>query len=136
MPEDLRRKSSAYDPANMAGRPPKTVAPPFGQRLAAARKRRGLSQEELADLLGTTRVMVGYYERRAKNPTLEFIERAADVLKVSVGELAGRAERPAKRQPGKTAKIERQFAEIRKLPRTQQKFLSKLLDGVLQRTGS
>jgi transcriptional regulator with XRE-family HTH domain len=40
----------------------------FGQRLAAARRAKGITQRELADRLNTTRAMVDYYERRAVNP--------------------------------------------------------------------
>lgn len=121
----------------MAGRPPSKDAPPFGQRLAAARERRGLSQQDLADQLNMTRSMVAYYERRAKNPTLEFIERAADVLKVSVAELIGRADaRASRKRPGPPPKLARQLEEVRKLPRAKQKFLAELLDSVLGHGGS
>ncbi len=118
----------------MAGRPPSKDAPPFGQRLAAARERRGLSQQELADQLGMTRSMIAYYERRAKNPTLEFLESVAEVLKVSVAELVGRADAHASRKrPGPPSKLARQLEEVRKLPRAKQKFLTELLDSVLGR---
>ena len=109
-------------------------APPFGKRLAAARERRGLSQQELADKLGMTRSMIAYYESRAKNPTLEFIEKAADLLKVSVSDLIGRADaRAPRKRPGPPPKLERQLEEVRKLPRAKQKFLTELLDSVLGR---
>jgi transcriptional regulator with XRE-family HTH domain len=106
-------------------------APPFGQRLAAARERRSLSQQELADKLGMTRSMIAYYESRAKNPTLEFIEKAADLLKVSVSDLVGHADASRKR-PGPPPKLERQLEEIRKLPRAKQRFLTELLDSMLK----
>lgn len=110
-------------------------ASPFGQRLAAARDRRGLSQQELADKLGMTRSMIAYYESRAKNTTLEFIERAADLLKVSASNLIGRADtRSPRKRPGPPpATLERQLEKIRKLPKSKQKFLTELLESVLGR---
>ncbi len=116
--------------AGMAGRPPLTAAPPFGQRMAAARKRRGLSQAELAGLLGIARSMIDYYERRATNPTLDFIERTAAALKVSTAELVGR-EMPRKR-PGPSPKLQRQLEEIQKLPKARQKFVLQAIDLALK----
>jgi hypothetical protein len=43
--------------------------PSEAQRLALARKAKGISQEQFAKLLGTTRTAVDYYERRAANPS-------------------------------------------------------------------
>ena len=121
----------------MAGRPPTRPAPPFGQRLAAARARRGLSQQQLADRLGMSRDMIAYYECRAKNPTLEFLERAAEALRISVEELTGRAAaRPTRKPPGPPSKLARQLDEVRKLPRAKQKFLSELLDSLLRAPAS
>lgn len=119
--------------ADMAGRPPTKDAPDFGKRLAAARRAKGLSQEALADLLGTTRVNVGYYERKATNPTLEFIQRCADALAVPLADLIG-AEAPKNgHKPGPPSKLQQQIEEIRRLPRAKQRFVSELLDTVLQK---
>ena len=61
----------------MVVRRPKKQAPLFGQRLVAIRKCKGLSQACLAKLIGIKREMIDYYERRASNPTLDYIKRAA-----------------------------------------------------------
>jgi len=45
------------------------------------------SKTQLAEVLDTTRKMIDYYERRAGNPSLDFIQRAAEALDVSVAEL-------------------------------------------------
>jgi len=67
-----------YNAGVMAGRPPTRDAPMFGQRLAALRRSKDLSQTQFSDLLDTTRKMIDYYERRAGNPSLDFIHRAAE----------------------------------------------------------
>ena len=46
------------------------------------RLERGLSQEELADLVGISRNYVGMIERRENSPTVVMIERLAKALKV------------------------------------------------------
>ena len=127
-------ESMVYD-GDMAGRPPTKDAPPFGERMAAARKARGLSQEALASKLATTRANIAYYERKAGNPTLEFIQRCAEVLAVSVSELMGEAA-PAAKRPGPASRLEKQVEQIRRLSRSDQQFVSKFLDQVLSKTGS
>jgi transcriptional regulator with XRE-family HTH domain len=46
------------------------------------RVERGLSQEELADLVGISRNYVGMIERQENSPTVVMIERLAKALKV------------------------------------------------------
>ena len=119
--------------ADMAGRPPLTDAPDFGKRLAAARRAKGLSQEALAKLLGTTRVNIGYYERKATNPTLEFIHRCADVLEVSPAELIGGKSATNGHKPGPPSLLQKQIDQLRNLPRAKQRFVSELLATVLSK---
>src|SRR6266849_5468745 len=95
-----------YNADVMAGRPATREAPMFGQRLAALRRGKDLSQSQLADLLGTTRKMIDYYERRAGNPSLDFIQRAAEALDVSVAELLGSESNSKKGKPGPTPQLQ------------------------------
>ena len=122
---------SLYD-ADMAGRPPTKEAPLFGKRLAQARKAQGFSQEELAAKLGTSRANLAYYERKAENPTLEFLNRCSDVLKIPVADLIGEDQADEHRKPGPKSKLEKQLEAVRKLPRAKQKFVSEFLETVLQ----
>ena len=116
----------------MAGRPTTAKAPPFGQRLAALRKARGLSQQELASQLQTTRANIAYYERKASNPTLDFISRCAEVFEVPVAELTDLAPNaPARAKPGPKSRLEQQFEKISNLPRSRQQFVSQVLDELL-----
>jgi transcriptional regulator with XRE-family HTH domain len=128
-------QNMVYD-AGMAGRPPSKEAPLFGQRLAAARKKRGWSQTELATRLNVTRCLIDYYERRAVNPALDFVRKAAEMLEVSVSELAGEESKTTTQRPGPAPKLQRQIEELRRLPRAKQRFVSELLDTVLQRASS
>ena len=120
-----------YNAAIMAGRPPSKEAPPFGKRLAEARRSKGLSQTDLAGLLGISPKAVDYYERRARNPSLAFVRQASEALNVPFDELAGTAKLPAKR-PGPSKKLLRQLEQIQRLPKGKQRFVSEFLDTVLE----
>ena len=104
----------------------------YRQRLAAARKARGWSQTEFAKRLGVTRALIDYYERRAKNPTVDFIQRAADILGVPAAGLIGDNGTAPRKRPGPASKVEQQIEELRRLPKAKQRFVSELLDTVLK----
>jgi transcriptional regulator with XRE-family HTH domain len=54
----------------------------FGRTLATARRKKGLTQVELAQRLETTSRTISYYERESKNPSLEMVKKIADTLGV------------------------------------------------------
>lgn len=60
---------------------------PFADRLAHLRKKRGLTQDALADLIGITKTQVYRYERSNAQPTLDVIKRLAIALSVTTDEL-------------------------------------------------
>jgi transcriptional regulator with XRE-family HTH domain len=129
-------QDEVYSGNVMSGRPPVKQAPDFGQRLAVARRGRGLTQQQFAEVLGITGKAVDYYERRARNPSIDFVRRAADKLKVSVAELLGEDSLSVRQRPGPPPKLQRQIEELRRLPRAKQRFVSELLDTVLQKATS
>jgi transcriptional regulator with XRE-family HTH domain len=133
---DAPPQDEVYSGNVMSGRPPMKQAPDFGQRLAVARRGRGLTQQQFADLLAMTVKAVDYYERRARNPSIEFVRRAAEKLNVSVAELLGEDAMSVRQRPGPAPKLQRQIEELRRLPRAKQRFVSELLDTVLQKATS
>jgi transcriptional regulator with XRE-family HTH domain len=125
-------KIHPYNAADMAGRPPTKEAPLFGQRLALLRKEKGYSQEKLAAMLGTTRPNIAYYERSAKNPTLDFIQRCADALEVTVADLIGDGEAaPAARKRGPKSALESSYERVSNLPRSRQQEILKVVDALV-----
>ena len=62
----------------------------FGKRVREERLRRGLSQEELAELANVHRTYIGMVERGEKNIGLLNIERIADALRMPVNKLLSR----------------------------------------------
>ena len=61
----------------------------FGTRLLEARKKKGISQEELAEQLGTKGPAVGRYERDEMKPSIEAAAKMAELLGVSLDWLVG-----------------------------------------------
>jgi transcriptional regulator with XRE-family HTH domain len=128
-----RKMNQPYNADVMAGRPPTKEAPIFGQRLAALRRAKGLSQMQLAELLDTTRKMIDYYERRAGNPSLDFIQRAAEAVDVAVAALLGSEPKNSRGKPGPTPQLQLRFEQIRRLPRKEQEFVIRFIDTVLEK---
>ncbi len=54
----------------------------FGCALATIRRKKWLTQLELAGLLNTTSRTISYYERESKNPSVEIVKKIADVLDI------------------------------------------------------
>lgn len=59
----------------------------FGRKLRKIRTRKGLSQEALSKEAGLDRTYVGKIERGEKSPSLDTIEKLADVLDIEIMEL-------------------------------------------------
>jgi transcriptional regulator with XRE-family HTH domain len=123
-----------YPFEDMVGRPTTKEAPPFGKRMAALRKERGLTQVQLADKLGITVKAVDYYERRARNPSIEFVKRAAAALGVRAVDLVddGAPRKSSRSKPGPVSQLEERLEKLRRLPKKQQEVVLKMLDGLLE----
>lgn len=59
----------------------------FGKRLAEVRKSRGLTQEDLAEILDISAVSITYLETGRRWPRLLTLHRIAKALKVNVTDL-------------------------------------------------
>ena len=114
----------------MAGRPPTRKPTAFGKRVAAARQRRGLTQEQLANLIGVSQRMIDYYERRATNVKTEVVIKLAHALKISSDELLGI--KPIKDRPGRKSKLSRQLEQLERLPRSKQQAILQVLEMALK----
>lgn len=58
-----------------------------GQRIKAARKKAGLTQEDLGKKLGVSGSFIAQYETNNRNPKLETLQRIAVALETAVSEL-------------------------------------------------
>lgn len=63
----------------------------FGKRLQLLRLHESLTQKDFAAKVGITQGMLSYYEAGKSNPTIEIIEKIADMFNVSLDWLCGRS---------------------------------------------
>lgn len=59
----------------------------FGGRLKEIRHKKGLSQEQLAEIAGIDRTYVGGVERGERNPSVLNIKRLSDALGINIKDL-------------------------------------------------
>jgi transcriptional regulator with XRE-family HTH domain len=59
----------------------------LGRKVRDRRIKKGLSQEEFADLAGLDRTYVSGIERGVRNPTVRTLKTIADALDMSISEL-------------------------------------------------
>jgi len=59
----------------------------FGQQLAAVRKSRGMTQQELAEKLNISLVSIGYIETGKRWPRLGTLHRIAEALGAKLGDI-------------------------------------------------
>ncbi len=64
----------------------------FGQRFTRLRKRRGLTQEEIAGKINISAQAVSKWENDISMPDILILGDLADILKVTIDELLGRSE--------------------------------------------
>ena len=91
----------------------KKVANLLGQKLAELRKKKGLSQYEMADRLGVSRGKLANYEQGSRQPDFDTLSKLADFFDVSTDYLLGRTETPRtdNKLPELTTKDERDISK-------------------------
>ena len=61
----------------------------FGERLLSTRKKKKISQDELAKMIGVHAPIIGRYEREEVKPSVEIATKIAEALEVSLDYLTG-----------------------------------------------
>ena len=110
--------------------PVKAADPKFlkslGERLTQARKARGLTQNDLADLVGVKQYVVASYETGRNQMPISLVHPLAEALEISVAELLGEVTLEKRRGP--VPKLQRQFEAISELPQADQRFFSQMVE--------
>lgn len=105
------------------GRPIKPRTTPFGQRLAEARKKAGLTQAELGKLLGLSQRAIAHWEIGDTTAPLrpKQIEILADTFDISIEELIlGVVPGGERAKPGPRGRLRKVFEEAAELAKEDQ----------------
>ena len=103
----------------------------FGKRLGELRRRRGLTQNQVSELVGVHVTQVRKYEADRAQPTLEVIRKLALALDVTADELVFDA---SERMPMVSDKqLLKQWEQIEALPDEDRRALTALVEGLLLR---
>ncbi len=104
----------------------------FGARLREVRKKKGLTQEQLAERMDVTHRAITYYEGEATNPSIQFMEQAAKALNVSKGLLLGLdAKAEVQEVPSVIKPLKERLGKLSSLTKKDQEALVAVLDGFL-----
>jgi transcriptional regulator with XRE-family HTH domain len=106
----------------------------FAKRLKDLRKSRGLSQSKLAEMVEVTPRVYNRWERGSTIPRLDTIVKIADVLQVSLDELAGRTDLKSVEFKVRNPKLHALYKEIDQLSNEDQTALVVLLDSLIKRS--
>ncbi|MDD5672860.1 MAG: helix-turn-helix transcriptional regulator [Chitinivibrionales bacterium] len=108
------------------------VVSTFKKNLVAVRKKRGLSQRELAKKMNATQRIVAYYEKEAANIPLTKLQDLARALDVTVVELLDQRLDKAKGVEELDVRIIRKIKQIEGLPRRAQEALWHTINTTLE----
>jgi transcriptional regulator with XRE-family HTH domain len=105
----------------------------LGARIAELRKGADITQVQLAEFLGVSQQTVNAYEAGHRRMAISALPRLARLLGVSIEELIGEPAKPGKRGP--TPIWQQKIERLSRLPKTQQKVVMEMLDGLLAQAG-
>jgi len=105
----------------------------LGSRIAELRKTRDITQVQIAEHLGVSQQTINAYETGYRRIPVSALSPLAKFFGMSLDELVGETAQANKRGP--TPKLQRQIEQVRLLPRAKQRFVSEMIDTVLQQSG-
>lgn len=100
----------------------------MGARIARLRKAEGITQAQLAELLGTSQQTITAYEVGRRRVPVSNLPKIAKLLGVSIEELIGEEAKPGKRGPA--PKIQQQMERVSALPKSEQRVVMRLIDSM------
>lgn len=107
----------------------------LGTRIAELRKAQGITQIQMADALGVSQQTINSYEVARRRIPVSALPVLAQLFNMTIDELVGNPSKSSNGKRGPASKLQRQVEQISRLPRSKQKFVSEMLDTVLQQAG-
>jgi len=99
----------------------------LGERITRLRKEHGITQTQLAQLLGVSQQAVQAYETGKRGVQVTTLTELANALSTPVEELFGRPSETIARKRGPAPKWQQQLEAIDQLPKSQQKVVVQML---------
>lgn len=110
----------------------------LGGRIGAQRKNQGITQVQLAEILGVSQQAMNSFEkgrRRVPVSLLPAIARALDTsIEALIGDEEPRTVKPAAKKRGPAPKIQQQLARVATLSKAKQRAIAQVLDSMLAQT--
>ena len=103
----------------------------LGARIAELRKAQGITQIQMADALGVSQQTINSYEVARRRIPVSALPILAQLFSMSIDELLGKQSQSNSKR-GPASKLQRQVEQISQLPRAKQKFVTEMLEAVLQ----
>lgn len=111
---------------------PHTRRETFGRRLARLRQARGLTQRQLAPMVGISQRMLAYYETQTERPPAHLLPDLSRALGLTADELLG--VRPLPQEPPVVnVRLWKRLQRLQDLPSHARKTILKVLDAYLAR---
>lgn len=104
----------------------------LGQRIARFRKARGLTQQQLAQILGIAQQTVAHYEGGRLRIAVALLPTLTQALEITVEELLEETPKAAQCKRRPVSALDKQIERINQLPRAKQKAVLAMLDTVIQ----
>jgi transcriptional regulator with XRE-family HTH domain len=101
--------------------------------LVELRQAAGLTQAELADLVGEKQQNIAYWEQSDKPPRSDVLPKLADALGVEVVALLDAHRSVPQRRGGPVGTVRRLFEEVSRLPRQEQKKVVEFVSAYVDR---
>lgn len=118
----LIQKQQGYTWCMRQGRPTQQLRTPFGEHLYTVRGQAGLTQQQVAERIGTSQRAYAYWERHPVALRPDQLLKLSEVLHVSLENLVGST--IEKQRGGSTGKMRQLFESASKLSRSQQQKIS------------
>jgi len=107
----------------------------MGARIAALRRKAGLSQAQLAEALKIPQRTLSFYEREAGDIPAGLVPQMAKALDVSVEEVLGVSQTTARKR-GPKSQLEKQLEAVADLPRAQQQRILNVVQALIAQAQS
>ena len=107
----------------------------LGSRIAAQRKDQGITQVQLAEILGISQQAMNSFEKGRRRVPVSTLPAIARALGASIDRLIGdppaQPPTPAPKKRGPAPKIQQQLERVSALPKAKQRVIAQVLDSML-----